>query len=100
MKFDLSHEVTKLKDEYFDVPLNELSFVINGIKETEDTEGLRVSKATMYIDAEWHGQNCVGVYDITDIVRRHKSLALYKLARNNTINHPRVDVGIIVEWEV
>ena len=91
-------EVSQLQDNYFDIPLNELIFVINGIKEVEDTEKLKVSKATMFIDPEWHNLNCVGNYDVTDIVCRHKSLSLWQCAFSHTINHSRVTVDITVEW--
>lgn len=92
-------EVSLLRDEYFDIPLHELSGVISGVRKVEDTEHLNIKKATMYIDAEWHALNCVGEYDVTDIVKKHKSLALYKVASEHTIRHPWVTVGVIVEWE-
>lgn len=95
----MTHEVKKLQDEYFDIPLTELSFVMNGIREVEQTEGLKVAEATMIISPEWHSLNCVGVYNVTDIIRRHKSLALWNVARKSTITHSRVVVDIIVEWE-
>lgn len=91
--------VSLLRDDYFDIPLHELHGVINGIREVEEKEHLNIKKATMYIDAEWHALNCVGEYDVTDIVRKHKSLALYQCAVKHTIKHPWVAVGIIIEWE-
>ena len=94
----MNHNVSKLKDEYYDIPLNELNGIIAEIKEEEDTELLIVAKATMLINPEWHSMNCVGKYDVTDIIRRHKTLALYKVAKDNTISHSRVTVDIVVEW--
>ena len=88
-----------MKDEYFDTPLNELVFVINGVKEVEETEHLKVAKATMYISADFHNLNCVGVYDVTDIIRAHKGLKLLNFALTHTIENKYTTVDVVVEWE-
>ena len=88
-----------MNDKYFDVPLRELPYVINGIREVEEVEKLKIKSAIMYINLEFHALNCVGQYDITNIVRQHNKIALWSFAKNHTINNPFVTVDIIVNWE-
>ena len=87
-------------DAYYDLPVRGPLGVISGVQEVEEEEGLVVDHAIMYIDPESHYLNCVGRYDVTQLVASHDILGLARFAKSHTARYyPRATVDIIVYWK-